>query len=153
MRCRHSSPMRRPRLQDRYRLRTAAGIGLEVWVSSLVKNAGSASLRVVTTSKGIALLRDRPDHDGAALAAVEDERGNPHSSLAGAAEGDAQVGMLGGSAVPVRMPVGSTTRGPLPGGTVTVIGDAQWPALLGTGAAALLAVRRRSSRGPANVLR
>src|SRR6185436_16968912 len=27
------------------------GIGLEIWVSSLVKNAGSASLRVVTTSK------------------------------------------------------------------------------------------------------
>ena len=60
------------------RLLFEVGIGLEVWVSSLVKNAGSASLRVVTTSKGIALLRDRPDHDGAALAAVEDERGNPH---------------------------------------------------------------------------
>jgi len=54
------------------------GIGLEIWVSSLVKNAGSASLRVVTTSKGIALLRDRPDLDGAAHAAEEDERGNPH---------------------------------------------------------------------------
>jgi ABC-type Zn uptake system ZnuABC Zn-binding protein ZnuA len=49
------------------------GIGLEVWVSSLVKNAGSPSLRVITTSKGIALLRDRPDHAGG-----EDERGNPH---------------------------------------------------------------------------
>ena len=60
------------------RLLFEVGIGLEVWVSSLVKNAGSASLRVVTTSKGIALLRDRPDHDGAAHAAVEDERGNPH---------------------------------------------------------------------------
>ena len=72
------------------------------------------------------------------------------ASLTGAAEGGAQVGMLGGSAVSVGMPMGSTTRGPLPGGTVTVIGDAQWPALLGTGAAALLAVRR-SSRGPAGV--
>ena len=60
------------------RLLFEVGIGLEVWVSSLVKNAGSASLRVVTTSKGIALLRDRPDHDGAAHAADEDERGNPH---------------------------------------------------------------------------
>jgi len=60
------------------RLLFEVGIGLEVWVSSLVKNAGSASLRVVTTSKGIALLRDRPDHDGAAHAAEEDERGNPH---------------------------------------------------------------------------
>jgi ABC-type Zn uptake system ZnuABC Zn-binding protein ZnuA len=54
------------------------GIGLEVWVSSLVKNAGSPSLRVVTTSKGIALLRDRPDDDGAAHADEKDERGNPH---------------------------------------------------------------------------
>jgi ABC-type Zn uptake system ZnuABC Zn-binding protein ZnuA len=60
------------------RLLFEIGIGLEVWVSSLVKNAGSSSLRVVTTSKGIALLRDRPDHDGAAHAGEEDERGNPH---------------------------------------------------------------------------
>jgi ABC-type Zn uptake system ZnuABC Zn-binding protein ZnuA len=60
------------------RLLFEVGIGLEVWVSSLVKNAGSASLRVVTTSKGIALLRDRPAHDGAAHAGEEDERGNPH---------------------------------------------------------------------------
>ena len=60
------------------RLLFEVGIGLEVWVSSLVKNAGSPSLRVVTTSKGIALLRDRPDSDGAAQATVEDERGNPH---------------------------------------------------------------------------
>jgi ABC-type Zn uptake system ZnuABC Zn-binding protein ZnuA len=54
------------------------GIGLEVWVSSLVKNAGSSSLRVVTTSKGIALLRDRPEHDGAPHVAEENEGGNPH---------------------------------------------------------------------------
>lgn len=54
------------------------GIGLEVWISALVKNAGSSSLRVVTTSKGIALLRDRPEHDGAAHAADTNERGNPH---------------------------------------------------------------------------
>jgi len=60
------------------RLLFEVGIGLEVWVSSLVKNAGSASLRVVTTSKGIALLRDRPNHDGAAHAAAEEDRGNPH---------------------------------------------------------------------------
>ena len=60
------------------RLLFEVGIGLEIWVSSLVKNAGGSSLRVVTTSKGIALLRDRPDHDGAAHAADEDERGNPH---------------------------------------------------------------------------
>jgi ABC-type Zn uptake system ZnuABC Zn-binding protein ZnuA len=60
------------------RLLFEVGIGLEVWVSSLVKNAGSASLRVVTTSKGIALLRDRPIRDGAAHAAEEEDRGNPH---------------------------------------------------------------------------
>lgn len=60
------------------RLLFEIGIGLEVWVSSLVKNAGSPSLQVITTSKGIALLRDRPDHDGAAHAGEEDERGNPH---------------------------------------------------------------------------
>jgi ABC-type Zn uptake system ZnuABC Zn-binding protein ZnuA len=60
------------------RLLFEVGIGLEVWVSSLVKNAGSSSLRVVTTSKGIALLRDRPDHDGAAQGADENDRGNPH---------------------------------------------------------------------------
>jgi ABC-type Zn uptake system ZnuABC Zn-binding protein ZnuA len=60
------------------RLLFEVGIGLEVWVSSLVKNAGSASLRVVTTSKGIALLRDKPNRDGAAHAAEEEDRGNPH---------------------------------------------------------------------------
>jgi len=60
------------------RLLFEVGIGLEIWVSSLVKNAGSTSLRVVTTSKGIALLRDRPEHDGAPHGAEENERGNPH---------------------------------------------------------------------------
>jgi len=60
------------------RLLFEIGIGLEVWVSSLVKNAGSASLRVVTTSKGIALLRDRPDREGELHAAEEEDQGNPH---------------------------------------------------------------------------
>ena len=60
------------------RLLFEIGIGLEVWVSSLVKNAGSASLRVVTTSKGIALLRDRPSREGELHVAEEGERGNPH---------------------------------------------------------------------------
>jgi ABC-type Zn uptake system ZnuABC Zn-binding protein ZnuA len=60
------------------RLLFEVGIGLEVWVSSLVKNAGSPSLRVITTSKGIALLRDRPDHVGASHPGGDDERGNPH---------------------------------------------------------------------------
>ena len=60
------------------RLLFEIGIGLEVWVSSLVKNAGSASLRVVTTSKGIAILRDRPNREGELHAAEEEEQGNPH---------------------------------------------------------------------------
>jgi len=60
------------------RLLFEIGIGLEIWVSSLVKNAGSASLRVVTTSKGIALLRDRPNREGELYAAEEEEQGNPH---------------------------------------------------------------------------
>src|SRR5215475_6699737 len=60
------------------RLLFEVGIGLEVWVSSLVKNAGSASLQVITTSKGIGLLRDRPDRAGVAHTTEENERGNPH---------------------------------------------------------------------------
>jgi len=62
------------------RLLFEVGIGLEVWVSSLVKNAGSPSLRVVTTSQGIGLIRDHTGHrDGAhqgGEAAGSD--GNPH---------------------------------------------------------------------------
>jgi len=60
------------------RLLFEVGIGLEIWVSSLVKNAGSSSLRVITTSKGIALIRDRPDHDSPAQGAETHDRGNPH---------------------------------------------------------------------------
>lgn len=59
------------------RLLFEVGIGLEVWVSSLVKNAGSPSLLVVTTSKGIPLLRDT-EHEGLAHAGEAGERGNPH---------------------------------------------------------------------------
>jgi zinc/manganese transport system substrate-binding protein len=55
------------------------GAGLEVWVTSLVKNAGSPSLRVVTTSQGIGLVRDHPDHHGERPAGGEPELGgNPH---------------------------------------------------------------------------
>ena len=52
------------------RLLLEIGLGLEVWVSSLVKNAGSRSLRVITTSQGVELIRDDADaheedhHDG-----------------------------------------------------------------------------------------
>ncbi|MGQ0695232.1 MAG: metal ABC transporter substrate-binding protein [Nitrospiraceae bacterium] len=56
------------------------GIGLEVWVSSLVKNAGSPSLRVVTISQGIGLIGDRADyHDGTHQEGnVAGSGGNPH---------------------------------------------------------------------------
>ncbi len=40
------------------RLLFEVGLGLEVWVANLVKNAGSASLMTITTSKGIGVIRD-----------------------------------------------------------------------------------------------
>ena len=56
------------------------GIGLEVWVASLVKNAGSPSLLVVTTSQGIGLIRDHTDHHAGIHPDGEDAEsgGNPH---------------------------------------------------------------------------
>jgi len=53
------------------------GAGLEVWVSSLVKNAGNASLQVVTTSKDIELIPDEPDSTADAQG-HQHEGGNPH---------------------------------------------------------------------------
>jgi len=62
------------------RLLFEVGIGLEVWVSSLVKNAGSPSLRVITTSQGIGLIRDHAGHrDGAHQGGqTTGSGGNPH---------------------------------------------------------------------------
>ena len=56
------------------------GLGLEVWVASLVKNAGSPSLRVVTASQGISLLHDQLDRHHDAHNRKEDDLsdGNPH---------------------------------------------------------------------------
>jgi ABC-type Zn uptake system ZnuABC Zn-binding protein ZnuA len=55
------------------------GVGLEVWTASLVKSAGNTKLRVVTTSKGIALIRDREPHAEETGAAVDAHHaGNPH---------------------------------------------------------------------------
>ncbi len=56
------------------------GLGLEVWVTSLVKNAGSARLRVITTSQGVELLPDdgevhEESHPGTHGA---ESGGNPH---------------------------------------------------------------------------
>ncbi len=54
------------------------GVGLEVWVTALVKGAGNATLRVVTTSKGIALIREY-EPDGANRSIQESHHtGNPH---------------------------------------------------------------------------
>jgi ABC-type Zn uptake system ZnuABC Zn-binding protein ZnuA len=62
------------------RLLFEVGIGLEIWVSSLVKNAGSPSLRVVTTSQGIGLIRDHTGHQGGIHPRGETtgSGGNPH---------------------------------------------------------------------------
>src|SRR5215217_4627097 len=55
------------------------GIGLEVWVASLVKNAGSQTLLVVTTSQGIGLVRDHVDqHEPQSTAQEAHAEGNPH---------------------------------------------------------------------------
>lgn len=53
------------------------GAGLEVWVSSLVKNAGNASLQVVTTSKDIELIQDHAEPAGDTHA-HQHAAGNPH---------------------------------------------------------------------------
>ena len=71
-----------PKPSDLVAVRKAAllfevGAGLEVWVSSLVKNAGNGSLRVVTTSKDIELIRDHPQSAGT-LHSHEHAAGNPH---------------------------------------------------------------------------
>ena len=62
------------------RLLFEVGIGLEVWVSSLVKSAGSPSLRVVTTSQGIGLIRDHTGHREGTRQGGETtgSDGNPH---------------------------------------------------------------------------
>lgn len=52
------------------RLLLEVGLGLEVWVSGLVKNAGNARLRVITTSEGVGLIRDHASNASSA--------GNPH---------------------------------------------------------------------------
>lgn len=56
------------------RVLVTVGLGLEVWVSSLIKNASNNHLTLVTTSDGIPLIRGEEiedhDHDG--------HLGNPH---------------------------------------------------------------------------
>jgi len=56
------------------------GLGLEIWVTSLVKNAGSTRLRVITTSQDVPLLHDDGDsHDEPHPGGHAGEAGgNPH---------------------------------------------------------------------------
>ena len=58
------------------RLLLEIGMGLEVWVDSLVKNAGDRSLRVVTTSQGVELIPD--DAEAHEETHHEGKSGNPH---------------------------------------------------------------------------
>lgn len=64
------------------RLLVEIGIGLEVWVQPLVRNAGNRNLDVVTTSNGIALIRDHDPggSNGADHGHSSEGRrsGNPH---------------------------------------------------------------------------
>lgn len=62
------------------------GAGLEIWVDSLVKNAGNKGLIIVTTSEGIPLLKDTEsaqNHDKQDMPEVDNLKGkhklgNPH---------------------------------------------------------------------------
>ncbi len=56
------------------------GLGLEVWVTSLVKNAGSPKLRVVTTSQDVELLPDDGEvhEEGHPSTHGAESGGNPH---------------------------------------------------------------------------
>ena len=52
------------------RLVLEIGLGLEVWVGNLVKSAGNPDLRIITTSRGVPLIRDDVSDDSSS--------GNPH---------------------------------------------------------------------------
>ena len=85
-----------PRPSDLMAVRKAkllaeVGVGLEIWVSGLVRSANNPSLLLVTTGKGIPLLPDRasspatsPDHPPAGAAPTEtsdhehESGSNPH---------------------------------------------------------------------------
>lgn len=60
------------------RLLFQVGIGLEVWVSPLVKNAGGSALRVVTTSTGIGLIGDAHAAEDGHAGGESTAEGNPH---------------------------------------------------------------------------
>jgi len=55
------------------------GLGLEIWVTALIKNSGNDRLKIVTTSSGIALIRDHETSGKAHRAfSGKSSGGNPH---------------------------------------------------------------------------
>ncbi len=62
------------------RLLVEVGLGLEVWVTALIKSAGNADLLVATTSTGIVPLRDDESEPAAGGHGTDDPHhaGNPH---------------------------------------------------------------------------
>jgi ABC-type Zn uptake system ZnuABC Zn-binding protein ZnuA len=62
---------------SRARLLVQVGVGLEVWVTPMIKSAKNPRLTIVTAGRGIPLLREQAldDHDEAGQAHVS---GNPH---------------------------------------------------------------------------
>ncbi len=58
------------------------GLGLEIWVDGLIKNAGNKNLLVVTTGQGVPLLRDQgleEEETGSNTPSLDRHRlGNPH---------------------------------------------------------------------------
>jgi ABC-type Zn uptake system ZnuABC Zn-binding protein ZnuA len=63
---------------ERARVLLQVGLGLEVWAASLVRSASNKNLIVVTTSKGIGLVRDHEPHDQPNRTTDSRQLGNPH---------------------------------------------------------------------------
>lgn len=66
-----------PKPSDKMTLRSARllveiGLGMEIWVKELIKNAGNPNLLIVTTSKGIRLIKSRGEAEHPA------DLGDPH---------------------------------------------------------------------------
>jgi len=66
------------------RMLVKVGLGLEIWVNDLIRNAENHNLLTVTTSEGVPLIKDTEDHDSSEKERAEEsfkERhsmGNPH---------------------------------------------------------------------------
>ncbi len=62
------------------RMLVKIGLGLEIWVDGLVKNAGNSTLLVITTSDGVPLLRDQAGEEHRERRRFKERHsmGNPH---------------------------------------------------------------------------